>query len=119
MASSSIVANVNYTVQGTDVNGCVNTAVVVIKVNSCIGLDESTETRFQVFPNPSKGLFYVEVPEVNNMNLAVYNVLGQEIYKCSAQSLQTIDLSKFSQGIYTLRIYHHNTVVGQQRLIRQ
>ena len=119
VASSSIVANVNYTVQGTDVNGCVNTAVVVIKVNSCIGLDEGTETRFQVFPNPSKGLFYVEVPEVNNMNLAVYNVLGQEIYKCSAQSLQTIDLSKFSQGIYTLRIYHHNTVVGQQRLIRQ
>ena len=79
VASSTLVANVNYTVTGTDANGCNNSNFIVIKVNSCIGIDELSNNRIQVYPNPSQG--WVSINTIDAVPFGVYNEWGQLVYR--------------------------------------
>lgn len=118
VTSSSLIANVNFTVTGMDANGCTNAAVIVIKVNSCIGIDEWGAEQIQIFPNPGKGLYQIELPEFKGIQIRVSNALGQELLHISAQAEQRIDLTRFNSGIYTLSIYKDHTMVHQRLLIK-
>jgi hypothetical protein len=118
VTSSSVIANVNYTVTGSDANGCSNSAVIVIKVNSCIGINEWQVNNIRVFPNPSKGLYQIELPEYKGIQIRVNNALGQEVVQMQAQSLHNIDLSRFNSGVYTLSVLKDNVIIHQQLLIK-
>lgn len=56
-----------------------------------------------VFPNPSSGLFRVELAEASQ--LTVYNTLGEVVYLTqNAQGQVVLDLNAFGNGIYYLKV---------------
>lgn len=101
VASSTAVANVNYTVSGTDANGCSNSTFIVIKVNSCIGVDElQGENQFSVFPNPSTGNVNIKTSQLHT--IIITNELGQCVRKIQLNSdTSEIDLH-LPAGIYCI-----------------
>ena len=107
--TSSISAKVtpsvttNYTVTGTDANGCVNTATLQVKVNQCTGINESMSNNsngVNIYPNPSNGEFTVEAN--SDLTLSLINQLGQTVkfIKLSAHSNYKANITGLANGIY-------------------
>jgi len=101
VASSTAVANVNYTVSGTDANGCLNTTFIVIKVNSCIGVNElQGESQFSLFPNPSKGRFTITSSQ--SQVFIFTNELGQCVRTVYIQPHESDLELQLPAGIYNI-----------------
>lgn len=68
-------------------------------------------TEYKLFPNPNNGLFSLFCPNQSATNLVVYNSQGQSVMEGDMvphKGLINIDMSGFSQGIYTLRFSAEN-----------
>ena len=73
-----------------------------------------TKTSFNVYPNPSAGIFNIDLSSQNNenVNLIVKNVVGQTVINKTVAvsgTTETISLTDYSKGIYFLTI-DNNTV---------
>lgn len=65
--------------------------------------DVTSNDAFTVFPNPTKGIFTIKNTE--NADVTVYSIIGKEVVKQQANGIEKkIDLSKFEQGTYIVRI---------------
>ena len=75
-------------------------------------IDENQGFDFNIFPNPSNGIFTVST-ELNASSILVSNVLGQEVYFNNSKGInsQVIDLSKFDKGIYMVKVQYDNQVL--------
>jgi hypothetical protein len=95
--------NTNYTVTGTDANGCVNTGTIQVKVSSCVGINEldgTATTGLSVYPNPNNGSFTVSSDI--NLKLNLVNELGQMVrtIELKASNNYKADISELAKGIY-------------------
>ncbi len=93
-----------YSVEVTYSNGC------VISSNdypyNIVDIQEiSLNNPFKVFPNPSDGIFTVEKISLSQVELQIFNQLGQEVYKSVLNNQSTeVNLSYLSSGIYLIKI---------------
>src|ERR1019366_454902 len=68
-----------------------------------VGIDEHTSNSSDIliYPNPSNGIFRIEVKNNQNVNIIIVNVLGETIAeKKISDTSVTIDLSNYPTGIY-------------------
>jgi len=77
--STSLVSTFVFTVTGTNSLSCSNTATVQLKVNACVGIEESliSNAALSVFPNPNNGSFNITAQAELDINIT--NELGQLI----------------------------------------
>ncbi|MDI1354465.1 MAG: SBBP repeat-containing protein [bacterium] len=97
-----------YTVIGTDAKACANSATVSITVNACTGIGgfEPSVSDYKVYPNPSKGKFFVNSPSKSEVSIA--NVLGEIIYKGTLEpGVNELSLGQ-APGIYVVQITSGN-----------
>lgn len=98
----TLITTLNYTVSGTTAQGCTNTAVVQIKINSCVGISENdpATARLAIFPNPSNGQFTVSYN--SDIVLEISNQLGQKIRKVELNEANhfTTNISGLADGVY-------------------
>ena len=68
-------------------------------------LDDVKGSEFNIYPNPTNGVFNVALNGNTEYNIIVNNILGQTIYTANSNSLSTtIDLSNFEKGTYTVEL---------------
>jgi VCBS repeat-containing protein len=109
-ASSLVVSPTTtktYTVTGIDGNGCKMSVALTHTVSDCVGITSwNNNTRMEVYPNPSKGVFTINLPNSHaSATLEIYNVTGQKIAeKESVNGAAIINLEGFASGIYYLKI---------------
>ena len=92
----------------TDEWGCGGEADQTVTVVNCVGVDENIENiALDVYPNPSKGIFNVDINSdlVNKADLKVIDALGKVVYEQQGLNIQgahqsSIDLSNNPEGIY-------------------
>lgn len=93
----------------TDGNNCSNTQNSSITVDGCLGIDEQDASFISIFPNPSNGIFTLKSGNYEVTSISVYNHLGQLVFdQISNENEQEINLTNFSNGVYTIRVHHHN-----------
>lgn len=74
------------------------------------GVEELNTLSFNVYPNPSTGIFNIELSSQNSedVNVTVKNVVGQTVINksvaVSGKTKETISLANYSKGIYFLTI---------------
>lgn len=106
MSTNSFTSNVagNYAVSvvATDVNGCVGSSTVNIRVNSCNSIEEQTSTAVKVYPVPSNGVITVVVEQDMDVNLI--DNAGRLIRTCqlNASNDRTMHVQGLSAGVYFL-----------------
>ncbi|MCH8904119.1 MAG: SBBP repeat-containing protein [Bacteroidetes bacterium] len=88
--------------------------IAIGKINSIqpSNVDPKQESFIKCFPNPSTGLFYLEIENMyeENFSMEVLNIYGQVIYSKKIRNINAvhkIDLSNY-KGIYFLRINNHD-----------
>ena len=89
-----------------------------INVKELILPDVLKTAGYLVYPNPTKGVFYVRhyLPPMNLEGIQVVNASGQLLsvlrYKANAPSMIPIDLTNHAPGVYTVRLkYKEKTVI--------
>ena len=96
-----------YSVTITDLNGCTTTLTDIL-VNSFVGLDENIDIQFNVFPNPTNGLFNVALNREfeKEITLSVYDLCGRLIYKTYEKGNSTfeVDIIDKANGSYILKL---------------
>lgn len=72
---------------------------------------------FSVYPNPTNNVININNSNANNTikNVSLINVIGKTVY--SNTSLQPIDVSNFSKGLYILRIEAQDGGVATKKVI--
>jgi hypothetical protein len=97
----SPLTQTNYTVTGTDQNGCKSTATVQVKVSSCVGVDENRSAGIiSIYPNPNNGSFVIE--SAKDLDLLLFNELGQAIQTITLDSANyhKVNLQGIAAGVY-------------------
>lgn len=108
-SSGSIVSpsvTSTYTVTGTDLNGCINSALLTQVVVSCTNnttaiQKNSTKSHIQIYPNPSTGKININYP--GSGQLRITDLGGKTVFSSYFNETTELDL-KLPQGYYQLQI---------------
>lgn len=104
--SFTATSNGNYAVQIT-VNNCTETSACSLVGN--IGLDEMIESQVHIFPNPSDGLFHIQLDALKEDAMYSVSALDGRLVRnktsIPAQDFE-LDLSAEPRGVYLLTIEH-------------
>lgn len=97
--------SVIYTVQGIDANGCMDTAMVLVKVDLCSGFSEEInpdEHELMVFPNPVKDKLTIRGNKTEK--LILINQLGEILVSINLDEdgLFELDLRDIKPALYFL-----------------
>lgn len=94
----------------TDVSFCPSAKSNTVQITN-VSIDEQTEKQhFQLFPNPSNGLFTIQFETVNKeVEMSIANLNGQTIFnkhfQCNEVTCaQQIDISQNACGTYILKL---------------
>ena len=63
-----------------------------------------TEFSFSVYPNPSNGIFTIDINIQENYSIEVISTLGKVVYSKDNISSSTINISNLQAGVYMLKI---------------
>jgi len=99
-----------YVVRITDTNGCVymyslgyKFTYTTVSMNSY----DNILSNIKIYPNPSNGLFNVDVrTENNNYLVEVFNIIGNKLI--SERNCHLIDLNSFESGMYLVQVTFEN-----------
>lgn len=110
--SVSVNATATYSVTATDGNGCTASDDVNVTVDVCGGVDElSNVFSVDVYPNPTKGQFVINVNSVKNTeaNISIYSVEGKLVYTNTMQlnsgiTSTEVELTGIATGVYHIEL---------------
>lgn len=112
-----------YIYQGQE---CTDTAYQVAIVDGYTGMSFNSEPEFNIYPNPSQGVFYISVQKagIENADMMVFSSIGKIIMEfegisLSGNSIQKLDLSDQKAGVYYLRIRSENTDIYKKLVIKK
>ncbi len=98
-----------------------------IYVNICSGVfDGATQLTTNIIPNPSNGVFEIELNDVSekSLHLEVFNTSGEVVYQTdytgnSVQDIIPVNLQNYSSGGYYLKISGSTTLITKKILINK
>lgn len=68
-----------------------------------IGIEENQLTNLNIYPNPTKGLVFINSKTETIISITVFDVLGKKVLQLNG-NIQQVDISNLQSGIYFLRI---------------
>ena len=112
----------DYTVTGTDVNGCSNISIVTQSVSLCTVIEDySNNNQIVVYPNPSIGVLNIDLEYANSQTtINIYNTLGELVLSETLVSLKNqIKINELSNGIYVIKIIEDNRVITSMKIVKE
>ena len=65
--------------------------------------DENTMGNVNLYPNPNKGQFCINLPE-EDCEIAVYNSIGQQVFNQQAKGMTKLNLESINNGVYFVTV---------------
>ena len=95
-----------YRVEGVNANSCTSNSEEVSITITVSGIADDELNTLRVYPNPAKGLFFVELGDLqSNTTFVISDMSGRTILQQKLSTSKTsIDVSSFSKGVYALVI---------------
>lgn len=79
----------------------------------------SNSLAFSVFPNPGDGIFEIK-SEINPALIEVHNLMGEKVYAAThLNNKNEIDISALPAGIYFLKLWNDEGIIGTTKIIRR
>lgn len=129
MNSNTIVVSptvtTTYTLTGADPIGCTGVTTITQSVSTCAGINELNKVffAFNVFPNPNKGVFSLEMGRNENSGaetgeIQLLNSLGEKIYSQTIYpGINTIITNSLPGGIYYYLILNNKHQIAAGKII--
>ncbi|MDF1673310.1 MAG: T9SS type A sorting domain-containing protein [Vicingaceae bacterium] len=85
---------------------------------STTGINELTINTFDIYPNPTNGLFTINSDNSKTYNIQIFDVLGNIVYqKPNNNNKTTIDLRTQTKGVYLVSVITENNRVVKRIII--
>jgi hypothetical protein len=85
-------------------NGCISTALYAVLVTPQLAITNLSPTgSIDLYPNPSNHLLNLKANGLRPERIEILNLLGEQLYSGTFKS--QLDVSRFSNGMYVLRIW--------------
>ncbi len=97
-------------------------ANIDITVTPPTDIKSENNNNIKVYPNPTTDFvnIYSDNFTSNNLSVSVYNTLGVKLLEEKFSNQQQLDLTRFKQGLYFIRIFdHNNKIVGTTKVIKR
>jgi hypothetical protein len=94
----------------------------ILKHSSSTGIeDESNVIDIFVSPNPSTGIFKIELAELKHGTmLEIIDIIGRSILQSNLNSYQsTIDISSYSSGIYLVQVNYPDGKADRVKIVKE
>ena len=106
-----------YLVRIKDANSCFNVYSPSYKYSStATGLNDELKLQgLKIFPNPSTGLFYLDMQDLNDFHVMVFAMNGDLVYQ--AVNSKEFDLSSLTNGIYFLHVSAENQITVTKKIV--
>jgi hypothetical protein len=104
--------NANYRCIISSCNACGDTSAIAT-LNIITGINETSQGSLNIYPNPSKDIFNIEVANLKNIDkVEVIDVMGKTIWQTFYEEMKPlqVNLSEFSSGIYTVKVTAGNSI---------
>jgi len=76
-----------------------------------VGITETKASKFNVYPNPTKGKFTLAFDKATDVDIKLYTVDGTMILsKTTSKITSEIDISSYGKGMYFISITDKNTL---------
>ncbi len=111
------LADETYTVSGKIYGTCIESKIVNVLVDPCLGIEEH-KLQVSLYPNPFTNQITIKT-ENNNGLISIFNLVGEMVYSTQITSHSTeINLNELPTGVYILHFVNGN---NQQiiKLIRE
>lgn len=110
----------------TDNNGCTNQSISSTNVDVCIGREDQALSQLILYPSPSSGTFYLQLPRdlpFHSVQVRVWDTRGKQVFQHDAgaqagEKLQ-FDLSMLAKGPYHVEVRIPGYPVQFRNLILQ
>jgi hypothetical protein len=84
-----------------------------------VGIEENVSEFVSVYPNPTNGIFTVNVNDTKATSISVLNTLGEEIYQAKCNGNNTVvDLKNAANGVYFIQVATEAGILNQ-RIVKQ
>ena len=81
-------------------------------------INDIENSQFTMYPNPTNGVFTIELDDNEKYDVSVNNVLGQTVYSTTTDGINTnIDLSNFDKGVYNVELKNKNSIYTEKVII--
>ncbi len=117
----------NYTITGSNLNGCSNSASITQSVTACTSLVALSGVEAQnigIFPNPTTGIFDIHISNTINLTettkIQILNTLGQIVQTTNILNpITQLNISSLANGIYFLQLHIAGKLIVTQKIIKQ
>lgn len=109
-----------------DNNGCIGAFSLCTSVELSVGLEPNESSNhpneLRISPNPNHGRFTLNLEDVHGVtNYTIYDCLGREVYSkscwASGSLSEQVNLSNFSEGVYTIHIKTPNHTFSNKLVV--
>jgi hypothetical protein len=112
-----------FTVTGSDNNGCLNTITGELVVDPCAGIVKNfmLGEMVAVYPNPNSGSFIIRIPWITEeMQIILRDASGRKVLsqQISAEN-SNVQMRDLANGIYFIECIQGGKIMNRQRVIRQ
>jgi C1A family cysteine protease len=118
---TSLTANITYHIRAYATNS-IGTAYgedISFTSTSADELENTTNSTVKIYPNPTNDKLNIVLPDDGPVTIQIINISGIKIYETeTGESLETIDVSKFPAGIYTIKLIFNHIVIIKKVVIR-
>ena len=82
------------------------------------GVSDVKQTVFNTFPNPTNGIFTIELEANKKYDVTVNNAIGQTVILTTIRGMNTtIDLSNFGKGVYTVELKNNSSTYVEKVIV--
>ncbi|WP_336687511.1 reprolysin-like metallopeptidase [Chryseobacterium bernardetii] len=90
---------------------------IILKITSTLAINEVKKKQIEIVPNPVKDILTVEGSN-KVTHYEIYDLSGK-LMESNLITVPKINLSKFTTGIYMLRLWNNRTLVYQSKFIKE
>ena len=82
-------------------------------------LDENNHVSYSIYPNPTSNKLTVDLGDLNGVitTIKLYDASSKLIFEQESTSSQTIDVSEFAKGMYSLELSTDEQVLRSQIIV--
>lgn len=71
--------------------------------NLILGVDDKSRPVLNIYPNPTEGKLFIDMPSNKMSQILVFDILGKNVLQLAGNNRE-IDISSFQNGLYILKI---------------
>lgn len=116
----------NFSVEVTNESGCEHSGDINIEFVDCTSINELEGVEIKVYPNPSVGIFNIGLSHTTSepVDLRITDQTGKVVFEQSNVTISDnntvkVDLTSYSNGIYTISAIQNNSSITTRVIIRK